>query len=308
MPVRFFCPICQQLLSVASRKVGSKVNCPKCQFSIVVPAGTPAGQSVPQASKTQPPARKPPEPRPQSKPKEPATSALWLSDSIVFDDIPAALESKPMAQPVAPPAADKQTPRQPPGDRHFVAVSRRMLHIQAVIILLISLAALAAGYYIGRGARGPSTAKASPDPVAVQGHVSYQAESSPLLPDAQAVVIVFPQGGTPADKIPIAGLRPDDPPPAADNNSLKAVESSDGVYRRADDQGQFELRLPPGVYKVLVISKHAQRPPGAQPNPEDVLGLGGYFQSAVDLIGPYRYEYSERRLPDEAPLEFTWTK
>jgi hypothetical protein len=39
-----------------------------------------------------------------------------------------------------------------------------------------------------------------------------------------------------------------------------------------------------------------------------VVALNAYFQSAADLIGPYRYEYSERRLPDEAPLNFTWTK
>ncbi len=269
MPVRFFCPICQQLLSVASRKVGSKVNCPKCQFSILVPASQPARHGAGGASKhgaggaskTPAPESKPPESRPQARPKAPPSSALWISDSVVFDDIPAVLESTPMPQP----APEKPPVAQPTVDRQFVAVSRRMLQLQAVIILLISLAALAAGYYIGRGAQPKSNSQASPDPVAVQGRVSYQGDSNQLLPDAQAVVIVFPQGATPADKIPIAGLRPDDPA-TAESNSVRAIDSLDGNYRRTDDQGQFELvRLPPGSYKVLIISKHAQAAGGRTP-------------------------------------------
>ncbi len=80
-------------------------------------------------------------------------------------------------------------------------------------------------------------------------------------------MIVFPQGAAPADKIPVAGLRCDDPPLSEGNNALRAVESSDGSYRRADDQGQFELSLPPGAYKVLIISKHVQRPAGSSPIP-----------------------------------------
>ena len=268
----------------------------------------PTASKAPEATKTPHAARKPPDTQPGAKPKAPPSSALWLSDSIVFDDIPAVLASAPVLPPATEPVDDKRPPARPAADRHFVSVPRRMLYLQAVIILLISLAALVAGYYIGRGARTSPAAKMSPERVAVQGRVMYQADSSQLVPDVQAVIIVFPQGGTPADKIPIAGLRPDDPALPDGNNALPAIEASDGVYRRADEQGQFEIRVPPGVYRVLIISKHVQRPPGTQPGPEDLLGLNGYFQSAADLIGPYRYEYSERRLPDEAPLEFTWTK
>ncbi len=85
-----------------------------------------------------------------------------------------------------------------------------MLHLQAVIIMATSLAALAAGYFIGRGSRiqpGPAQA---PDVVTVAGHVSFATAGAPAQPDAQAVVIAFPEGAIPADKIPVAGLRPDD--------------------------------------------------------------------------------------------------
>ena len=38
MPIRFRCPGCRQVLSVASRKAGQKVTCPACGTSLKVPA------------------------------------------------------------------------------------------------------------------------------------------------------------------------------------------------------------------------------------------------------------------------------
>ncbi len=235
---------------------------------------------------------------------------MWISDSIVFDDIPAVLASAPMPQPEPDPALSKKTAGESASPAHrsdgqFVAVSRRMLHLQGVIIMFISLAALAAGYYIGRGS-APIVARATPDEVTVAGHISYPVEGSQTLPDAQAVVIAFPQGSMPGDKIPIAGLRPDDPVLPQANDAVRKIESSAGLYRRANAQGQFELQLPPGVYRLLVISRHVQRPGGAGPKPEDVAALDGYFQSPSELLGPWRYELVERKLPDEAPLEISW--
>lgn len=37
MPIRFRCPHCQQLLGIARRKAGSRVECPACQASVLVP-------------------------------------------------------------------------------------------------------------------------------------------------------------------------------------------------------------------------------------------------------------------------------
>ena len=39
MPIRFLCPACRQLLSIASRKAGHQVECPKCRATIIVPDG-----------------------------------------------------------------------------------------------------------------------------------------------------------------------------------------------------------------------------------------------------------------------------
>ncbi len=135
MPVRFHCPICQQLLGVASRKVGSQVTCPKCLFEIVVPDGKSGTESVTPPDKSAAKGTKPPGRRGVDKPgtskisaappsgKPTAgrssqdsgqhdsnlhsdyslskSSALWISDSMAFDDIPAVLASAPVPQPAA---------------------------------------------------------------------------------------------------------------------------------------------------------------------------------------------------------------
>lgn len=38
MPIRFRCPVCQQLLGIARRKAGSNVRCPNCRNEVLVPA------------------------------------------------------------------------------------------------------------------------------------------------------------------------------------------------------------------------------------------------------------------------------
>ncbi len=37
MPIRFRCEHCQQLLGIARRKAGTRVNCPTCRASVLVP-------------------------------------------------------------------------------------------------------------------------------------------------------------------------------------------------------------------------------------------------------------------------------
>ena len=42
MPIRFRCPTCTGLMSIARRKANAVVTCPKCGEQVVVPATEPA--------------------------------------------------------------------------------------------------------------------------------------------------------------------------------------------------------------------------------------------------------------------------
>ena len=44
MPIRFYCPFCDQLLGIASRKAGAAIECPRCKGQVGVPL---SGAAVP---------------------------------------------------------------------------------------------------------------------------------------------------------------------------------------------------------------------------------------------------------------------
>ncbi|HWC89811.1 MAG TPA: hypothetical protein VG433_09150 [Pirellulales bacterium] len=289
-------------MSVASRKVGSQVHCPKCLEPIVVPA-----KSATQSEAGDRHSARPPELKGALRPggDGPAdVGSHWASERVEYEDVAAVIGSAP----VSPPAGEKAQPLTQTSGKHHVPVSRRVLYLQAVIILVVSLGALWAGYHLGLGEPARRAIGQPAAAIKVAGQVTYTSDAGQPLPDAQAVILAFPLGVAPADKIPVAGLRPDDVAASQPSDGLRALEASEGIFRRANDQGAFELELPPGEYAILAISKHAQRPGGAPPNAEDMQLLAGYFQSATELLGPYRYEYCERRLPEDAPLKFSWGK
>lgn len=37
MPIRFYCPFCDQLLGISSRKAGKAITCPRCGGEVGVP-------------------------------------------------------------------------------------------------------------------------------------------------------------------------------------------------------------------------------------------------------------------------------
>ena len=51
MPIRFYCPFCEQLLGASSRKIGAVVECPSCRGKVGVPS--------PGAPPPLPPSRRP---------------------------------------------------------------------------------------------------------------------------------------------------------------------------------------------------------------------------------------------------------
>ena len=54
MPIRFYCPFCDQLLGIASRKAGSPIVCPRCKGRVGVPV--PGAEGPPLVPSTADPA------------------------------------------------------------------------------------------------------------------------------------------------------------------------------------------------------------------------------------------------------------
>lgn len=74
MPVRFHCPSCRQFLSIARRKIGTTVNCPRCFLPVQVPS---EDEVQPAANATA------------------ATDKAAPADDVVFDEVDELLQQVP---------------------------------------------------------------------------------------------------------------------------------------------------------------------------------------------------------------------
>jgi hypothetical protein len=130
MPVRFLCPACHQLLSIALRKVGSEVDCPKCRSIIIVPDPHDEQAAEP------------------SNPFEHGGLEQVLS-AISAHETPA-----PPNNSLQPTRLLHQPPTKSPktsGDDSFLVISRRVLYLQAALLALVAIVAFVCGYLIGGG-------------------------------------------------------------------------------------------------------------------------------------------------------------
>ncbi len=135
MPLRFLCPACHQLLSIATRKAGSEVDCPKCRSTIIVPAMHSAGTDV-------------------SNPFDEA--ALEETLSVIESSRAAPAKPPATAAPSSNSAAsggllhgEKSKPQREMPDGDSIVISRRVLYLQAGLLALVAVIAFICGYFIG---------------------------------------------------------------------------------------------------------------------------------------------------------------
>jgi DNA-directed RNA polymerase subunit RPC12/RpoP len=175
MPVQFACTACRQMLSVAARKAGSKVRCPRCQTEILVP-GPAVGPNG-------------------SPPVAPPTIQVDAPRIVT------ALEP-PSNAPVVR------------FDKDLVSVPRYLLYAQGALLAVVVLMAFAMGFLSGRGARVDEP-PAERGPVTIQGTVIYQAQGREAADSGAAVVAlpaavqvdkrIFVGGLNPREPIPPPG-------------------------------------------------------------------------------------------------------
>lgn len=290
MAIRFLCQECRQLLSIASRKAGTVIECPKCAAIQVVPdeetARTELGQISPRYSH-----------------RDSASDlAEEAEDGLVLLEEPAAFSaSRP------PPARPTPAPELPPPPTtssslpyDWILFRRRTIYLQGILFVVTALVSLAFGVAIGRVSTfvapvrgGLSASGDEPGQVLVNGKLSYDPGDGKLAGDEESVILFLPENTKPAKPIPISGLRPQDPPPVPSHRGLRSLEELGGVYARADADGAFRVVLPHGgKYRLLLISRHANRPKDDYVDEVDRAEIGEYVNRAEDLVGLSKYRWT----------------
>ena len=144
MPVRFICTECHQTLSVGRRKIGCEVTCPRCQATLIVPTREQGGivQTLGRIT-------------------EPSHGGVdTLPELIVYDDVPRIVATPPRTS-VGVAIASEELPYDP----NLVAVPRRSLYVQAVVIAVLAIVAFILGFLLGFASKPPPKPVA-PEPAA----------------------------------------------------------------------------------------------------------------------------------------------
>jgi hypothetical protein len=265
MPILFRCPSCNRRLSVGSQKAGKGVLCPKCNAEVTVPR--PEDVEAAAAMAGAPPKSDEPE-----------------YTEFIFEDGPSPARST--TAPTATAAASQGF------NPELVTISRRALYAQGILIATVGLFAFVLGFLLGGGGKSDTAGPAAraTGPVLIQGRLQYETSLGEQLDDAGSVVIAFPRGRYPDEKLMIEGLAPDEPAPEADSQQIRAIQSLGGVYVRTDKEGRFQFEVAePGEYHVLLLSRSTRRSNGVQPQPADLAVLGRFFELAPDLLSSRKY-------------------
>jgi hypothetical protein len=196
-----------------------------------------------------------------------------------------------------------------PSDK--ILLPRRMLYVEAVLYLTVAASAFGLGYLAGRG--GPSAAGKKSTDVQMQGvdgKVSLGPRGGATRGDAGAVVIVLPDGTLPARPLPIAGLRPGDPPPVKGDATSAALAELGGAAARAEASGDFALSVPGAEsYRILIISRQATRGPDGPDERRDISELGEYFDAPADLLQRSQYRWLTKDIGRNArPIDVQFTE
>lgn len=285
MPIRFTCNHCGSRLSVSSRKAGMASQCPKCHHPLTVPTPEPR-QRVPDGEA----------PRESAGPsRDDEAKEDPFAQFIVYDEEPELVYASDEED--VPPYAEDL-----PIDPTKVAVPRRILYLQGILLGVVALSCFALGVLVGASRSGGGPEVHVPQPCFVRGTIAIRSGAGDPIPDQGAVAIVVPQDRHPEQKAELDGLRPQDPPPDDTHPGLLAIQSIGGAYARTDENGRFELRVPDtGKYYLLVIS--TRRSGSTEDHPKSELAqIGRFFQLTPDLFGGNDYRWQPETIRRDREL------
>ncbi len=273
--------------------MGQQVRCPKCKAVVTIPGNRPAAD---------------PAANPAPGATETAGEISPFSDLMVYDQAPVEIDDSldaigPNAQ--TKPHVKTEVSLPQAVDPTLVAVSRRVLYLQAVMIASATLGAFVLGYLIGSAnGTGDGPSLEDTEPVSINGRLTYENRAGKTVGDSGSIVIALPIGLSllPDEKLVVDGLGPLSKPPLADDSSWASFDAMGGSYCRTDNDGGFRIILTPGKYYVLFISRHTRRSAAADLPRRHLAEMGGYFQGTLDLIGDQKFVWLKRKFDEAAYL------
>jgi hypothetical protein len=178
-----------------------------------------------------------------------------------------------------------------------VSVRRWVLYAQGVLLGVVALAAFGLGMVVGGAVPRGGESTVATGPVTLTGTVAYDAGDNLPTPDEGAAVLLVPEDARPEQKAAVASLRPGSSPVEAGDSAVTTLREIGGDYARVDREGKFRLvAAQPGMYFLLIVSAHKDRSSQERFVPQHLAELGRYVESAPELLGQNRYQWTRRRL------------
>ena len=271
MPIRFACPRCRRKLKARRSAVGKIVNCPGCGEGITIPAEPAAPRAMRNAV--------------QAAETDPVDDAY--GQFVVYGDDEVDFETGEVTRASEVPEDDR------------VVVPRAVIYVQGALLGTMTIVGFVLGLLCGVSLDQPASDHPSANR-GVFGTVTYVARTGRPQPDIGAVILLLPVDILPDEKIRPAPLRPDQPPPQANDPSLGRIAALGGRFIRADEAGRYRFsNVRPGTYFILYLSGSAKRPSSEIPASADLAELGRYFFTPTELLGNGYYRWQRRRISGE---------
>jgi len=156
MPIRFKCPTCERMLSIARRKAGSQIVCPRCEEDVTVPDADLADEEdinvepvEESGSSTKPIAIGAP-PKAPTKPKQDKLFEDSDFEQLLDEKVKKASDDAAARKPEPPKLVPQPTTPPELIEDKGVLLSRGAAVVLGVLMLVLLALAFATGYLIGR--------------------------------------------------------------------------------------------------------------------------------------------------------------
>ncbi len=185
-----------------------------------------------------------------------------------------------------------------------ITFPRSVLYFVGGLIVAVAILAFLIGLSMGRFSLGEQAGRNKNRPYKVTGRLTYETAAGSLVGDSEAVIVIVPVGREPDEKLNIAPLRTDAPPPDPQHPTLVGIRSVGGDFARARPSGEFAVEVQgAGEYFVLLLSSHARRTDNQSPTTMEIAQIARYFTPADVLLGANAYRWSRELIRDDTSLD-----